>query len=229
MWDIKNDILYEDKHIIVCRKRAGIPVQSARIGVLDMENCLRNYLSQKKTENSGYIGIVHRLDQPVEGVLVFAKTPKAAKELNRQISGGQMGKYYLAVTKGNPPALSSILEDWLKKDGRTNMSFVVPKGQNGAKKAKLSYRVCQKTELSDGRVKYLVEIQLDTGRHHQIRVQMANAGMPLLGDRKYNPEEKEEVSLGLCAERLVFVHPVTGKNMEFSVCPEGNAFNGFEI
>lgn len=229
MWNIKNDILYEDKHIIVCRKKAGIPVQSARIGVSDMENSLKTYLCQKKAGGSVYVGIVHRLDQPVEGVLVFAKTPGAARELNRQISGGQVGKFYLAVTKGKPPAYSGMLEDWLKKDGRTNMSFVVPKGQNGAKRAKLSYHVCQKTKLSDGTEKYLMEIQLDTGRHHQIRVQMANAGMPLLGDRKYNPEEKEEVSLGLCAERLVFVHPVTGKKMEFSVCPEGNAFDSFEI
>lgn len=229
MWNIKDDILFEDKFIIVCKKRSGIPVQSARIGALDMENSLKTYLYQKKAGDSFYLGIVHRLDQPVEGVLVFAKTPEAARELNRQISGGRMGKFYLAVTKGNPPASSGVLEDWLKKDGKTNMSFVVGKGRDGAKRAKLFYKVRQKAELSDGTEKYLMEIQLDTGRHHQIRVQMANAGMPLLGDRKYNPEQKETVSLGLCAERLVFVHPVTGKNMEFSVCPEGNAFNGFEI
>lgn len=229
MWNIKDDILFEDKDIIVCKKRSGIPVQSSRIGVLDMESSLKTYLCQKKTGGSVYVGIVHRLDQPVEGVLVFAKTPGAAKELNRQISGRQMGKFYLAVTKGNPPAHSGVLEDWLKKDGKTNMSFVVSKGQDGAKLAKLCYKVRQKKELPDGTEKYLMEIKLDTGRHHQIRVQMANAGMPLWGDRKYNPEEKEEAALGLCAERLSFVHPVTGKKMEFSVCPEGNAFDGFEI
>lgn len=229
MWNIKENILFEDRCMIVCKKKAGIPVQSARIGTWDMENGLKTYLSEKQSAHPAYVGIIHRLDQPVEGVLVFAKTSAAAKELSRQLNTGEMGKYYLAVTKGKPPALQGTLENWLKKDAKSNKSYVVPKEKEGAKYAKLYYQVRQKAEMPDGTEKFLLEIKLDTGRHHQIRVQLANAGMPLVGDKKYYLDGEENTSLGLCAARLVFAHPVTRKKMEFSVRPEGNAFEGFDF
>ena len=230
MWNnIENMILYEDKEIIVCHKVAGIAVQSARIGMQDMESSLKNYLASKNPGKMPYLGIVHRLDQPVEGVLVFAKNKKAAAGLTGQITSGTVTKEYLAVTDQKPEKAQGHLEDYLKKDGKTNTSAVVTPKTDRAKKAVLDYEVLN--EVSDERTstgkRILVRIQLGTGRHHQIRVQMAHAGMPLLGDRKYNSEDSSGLPLGLCSCHLVFLHPITGKKMEFQVTPKGNCFAGF--
>ena len=234
-------ILYEDKDIIVCHKPAGMAVQSARMGQMDLESALKNYLGSPR------LYVVHRLDQPVEGVIVFAKTQEAAKELSRQISAGEMKKEYLAVTTKRAKTDQGKLEDYLKRDGRTNTSSVVKKGTPGAKIARLSYEVekelvladtlsgCSGKEMDAVRIqgqeknnvpekRYLVRIHLETGRHHQIRVQMAHAGMPLAGDRKYHPEGTWEVPLGLCAVCLGFYHPRTKKYMEFETVPQGKAF-----
>lgn len=236
---IEDYILFEDKDIIVCRKPAGIAVQNARIGAMDMESSLKNYLSLKSgnVRNVPYLAVVHRLDQPVEGILVFGKTPKAAKELSGQITGGKMEKIYLAVTYGQPECTEVsrnpvILEDYLKKDGKTNSSSVVPASTPGAKKARLSYEVLDETlDKISGKKKWLLRIHLDTGRHHQIRVQLAHAGMPLAGDRKYGTGENGMVvsgGLALCAASLTFVHPVTKKAMKFETKPETGAFEGFQ-
>lgn len=224
MWSgkIEDYILYEDKNIIVCHKPAGLAVQNARIGSADMESVLKNYLYKKEPGTMPYLGIVHRLDQPVEGIIVFARTPFAAKELSRQISGGQMEKIYLAVTKEKPDKEEGVLEDYLKKDGRTNTSAVVAEGTPGAKKARLSYQVIhEETE------RFLIKIKLDTGRHHQIRVQMAHAGMPLTGDRKYGGGT--DTALGLCACSLTFLYPGSRKKMHFTVKPKGEAFKNFSL
>lgn len=230
MWNnIENMILYEDKEIIVCHKAAGIAVQSARIGIPDMESTLKNSLVAKNPGKMPYLGVVHRLDQPVEGVLVFAKNKKSAAGLTGQITSGSVTKEYLAVTAQKVEKVQGHLEDYLKKDGKTNTSAVVTPETDGAKKAVLDYEVLN--EVSDERTltgkRILVRIQLGTGRHHQIRVQMAHAGMSLLGDRKYNPEDSSGLPLGLCSCHLVFRHPVTGKKLEFQVTPKGECFAGF--
>ena len=230
MWNnIENMILYEDKEISVCHKAAGIAVQSARIGIPDMESTLKNYLVAKNPGKMPYLGVVHRLDQPVEGVLVFAKNKKSAAGLTGQITSGSVTKEYLAVTAQKVEKVQGHLEDYLKKDGKTNTSAVVTPETDGAKKAVLDYEVLN--EVSDERTltgkRILVRIQLGTGRHHQIRVQMAHAGMSLLGDRKYNPEDSSGLPLGLCSCHLVFRHPVTGKKLEFQVTPKGECFAGF--
>ena len=228
-FNIQDCILYEDKDILVCHKPAGVAVQSARFGMADMESSLKNHLALKTPGKMPYLGIIHRLDQPVEGVLVFAKTPKAAAELNRQITSKTVTKEYLAVTAQLPEEKQGHLEDYLKKNGKTNTSAVVTPETDGAKKAVLDYEVLN--EVSDERTltgkRILVRIQLGTGRHHQIRVQMAHAGMSLLGDRKYNPEDSSGLPLGLCSCHLVFRHPVTGKKLEFQVTPKGECFAGF--
>ena len=228
--NIQNCILYEDKDILVCHKPAGIAVQNARMGMADMESSLKNYLAVKNPGKMPYLGIVHRLDQPVEGVLVFAKTPKAAAKLNRQITAKTVTKEYLAVTAQMPDEKKGHLEDYLKKDNRTNSSAAVAQKTPGAKKAILDY--CVQEEIEDERTetgkRVLVKIILDTGRHHQIRVQMAHKGMPLLGDRKYNAFDKSGLSLGLCSFHLIFRHPTTGKKMEYRVRPQNEAFEGFE-
>ena len=218
MWNnIENMILYEDKEIIVCHKAAGIAVQSARIGMPDMESTLKNYLLAKNPGKMPYLGVVHRLDQPVEGVLVFAKNKKAAAGLTGQITSGSVTKEYLAVTAQKVEKVQGHLEDYLKKDGKTNTSAVVTPETDGAKKAVLDYEVLN--EVSDERTL--------TGKRILVRVQMAHAGMSLLGDRKYNPEDSSGLPLGLCSCHLVFRHPVTGKKLEFQVTPKGECFAGF--
>ena len=228
-FNIQDCILYEDKAILVCHKPAGIAVQSARLGMADMESSLKNYLALKTPGQIPYVGIVHRLDQPVEGVLVFAKTPKAAAELNRQVTAKTVIKEYLAVTAQMPKEKQGHLEDYLKKDNRTNSSCVVPQKTPGAKKASLAYSIQE--EIEDERTetgkRILVRIILETGRHHQIRVQMAHKGMPLLGDRKYNTKDSSGLPLGLCSCHLVFRHPADGKKMEFKVTPKGETFRSF--
>ena len=204
--NIQDWILYEDQHIIVCKKEAGVAVQTARMSQMDMESALKNYLAVKDSGKMPYLAVIHRLDQPVRGVLVFAKTPFAAKELNKQVTNHSIGKYYLAEVEGTIPAEQGTLEDYLLKDGKTNTSRVVTEKTPGAKKAALHYK--KKDE-------HTVEIELVTGRQHQIRVQCAHAGMPLKGDGKYNPAANRADQLGLCAYHLVFKHPKTGKKMEF--------------
>ncbi len=228
---IKELIIFEDKDILVCRKPAGLAVQNARIGSMDLESSLKNYLAEKDGKRPPYLAVVHRLDQPVEGVLVFGKNPKAARELSSQISSGKMQKLYLAVTYGKPPAENGELEDYLKKDGKTNMSCAVKRDTPGSKKARLSYRVLEKTiDKISGKEKYLLQIHLETGRHHQIRVQMAHAGMPLAGDRKYGTDTGIFAGTGglaLCAASLTFYHPFTKKEQTYETLPQSPAFDGF--
>lgn len=205
--NIQDYILYEDQYILVCQKEAGIAVQTARISQMDLESALKNYLAAKNNNDRKmpYLAVIHRLDQPVRGVLVFAKTPLAAKNLNAQVTNHSIGKYYLAEVDGVIPKEGDTLEDYLIKDARTNTSKVVKADAPNSKKAVLHYK--KKDE-------HTVEIELVTGRHHQIRVQLSHAGMPLKGDTKYNPRALPG-RLGLCAYRLVFKHPKTGKEMEF--------------
>ena len=227
--EIQSYILYEDRDLIVCRKPAGVPVQTKQIQTKDMVSLLKNYRYQQEGgKEEPYLGVIHRLDQPVEGVLVFALNPKAAADLSRQMTAGKIKKTYLAVTEGTVKVKSAKLVDWLKKDGRTNSSAVVEGGTSGAKKAILSYEVLEtwknKEDAQDCGERNLIRIDLDTGRHHQIRVQMAHAGMPLVGDRKYNPGQNSQEPLALCSAKLGFQHPVTKKQLEFQVQPAGMAF-----
>lgn len=213
-------ILYEDEHIIVCYKPAGIPTQTKKLGEQDMVSLLKNYLK------GSYVTVIHRLDQPVEGLLVFAKTPFAAKELNKGLQGEGFGKHYKAVLWGIPNQETATLEDYLVKDGRTNTSRVCSPSEKDAKKAILSYEVIATGKDGDKDIS-LVKVKLDTGRHHQIRVQMANMGCPIWGDAKYNTMEVQDRrfrQIALCAYRLEFIHPKTQKKMEFEIEPKGEGF-----
>lgn len=223
-YNIEGKILYEDKSILVCRKDSGVPVQSARMGTMDLESMLKNYISAVNPGKMPYIGVVHRLDQPVEGILVFGKTPRDTAELNSQMAKGMMEKRYLAVTCGVPQEKEGTFVDFLKKDGRQNSSIVTDKGVAGAKKAVLDYRVL---EVAEGYA--LTEILLHTGRHHQIRVQFAHHGIALRGDRKYGESAQEIPTVALCAYRLKFNHPNNRKKMEFSTAPVNEAFQRFSF
>jgi len=207
------EILYEDDAIIVCVKEAGVATQTKQIGQRDMESMLKTYRMQKG--EPAYIGIVHRLDQPVSGIMVFAKTKEAAADLSRQVATKAADKFYYAVTDGVPDKEKGSLVDYLIRDGKTNTSKVVSSHTNGAKRAELFYEVLEKSKTQA-----LLNIKLATGRHHQIRVQMANAGWPLVGDRKYNFKENMRQgfnSMCLCSYKLAITHPVTKKKITFEI------------
>ena len=196
---MKTQIIYEDKDVLVCYKPAGIAVQSANIAQQDMVSELKNYLATQGDKNP-YIGVVHRLDQPVSGVLVFAKNQSAAASLSAQVQDGRAGKIYRSLVFGAFDEVSKegVLEDILLKDAKTNTSRVIKEGSKEAKqgkKAKLSYKVLQTISVEEESYSE-VEIQLFTGRHHQIRVQFANAGHPILGDTKYGSPVSAELSAG---------------------------------
>ena len=211
--------LYEDDELLVIKKDAGTPVQAGKMRIMDLEGIIKRELYMRNPKGGEpYLGIVHRLDQPVEGVMVFAKNQKAAAALSKQVTDGTMKKHYLALVCGKPSEKEGTLVDYLQKDGRTNTSKVVQKGAKDAKRSELKYRVLEEREETS-----LLEIELLTGRHHQIRVQMANAGWPLYGDTKYNlafAETTGYVQTALCAYKLSFVHPKTRKRMEFTIEPD---------
>lgn len=223
------DIIYEDEHILVCYKPAGVPTQTSKLGEQDMVSLLKNYLYKKQTnaqKQEPYVAVIHRLDQPVEGLLVFAKTPFAAKELSKGLQGAGFGKYYKAVLWGVPTQKKATLEDYLVKDGRTNTSRVCSPSEKDAKKAVLSYEVLATGKEEDRDIS-LVQVKLGTGRHHQIRVQMANMGCAIWGDAKYNTasvQDRRFRQIALCAYKLEFVHPKTKKNMTFEITPKGEGF-----
>lgn len=233
-------ILYEDLHIIVCHKPGGIATQSRRAAQPDMERLILNHLAASERRRSPgksirpYLAVIHRLDQPVSGILVFAKTPEAAKNLNRQLTSRVFDKRYLALVDGRPASEQGTLTDYMVKDGHTNASRICEKSAPGAKQARLSYRVLPgKSSLyplifseasaakeNAGCPHTLLEVTLDTGRHHQIRVQLAHMGCPIIGDAKYNPDAVRPAgqhALRLCAYKLSFQHPLNGRKMTFDL------------
>lgn len=217
------DILFEDAEILVCTKPHGIPVQSRSVRTRDMESMLKTYLyQQSSSKTSGvrnrepYLAVIHRLDQPVSGILVFAKTKKSAGKLHAQLTSAGFEKYYRALTDGAPASPEGILEDYLLRDGRTNTSAVCEKNTPGAKLARLQYETSAVPFFTDRKPEQTeLTIRLLTGRHHQIRVQLAHMGCPIAGDQKYNPSPNGDNVLKLCACRLSFLHPVTGKKLDF--------------
>lgn len=225
------NILYEDSDIIVCVKPHGLATQSKSFSSPDLEKMLLNHIATTarangKSVGKPYLAVIHRLDQPVAGVLVFAKTPQAAKELNKQLQQSGFGKHYYALVQGVPAALSGTLEDYLVKDGRTNSSKVCDKSTKDAKLARLAYQIVEKNnfpafDLSVDSDTTLLEVKLDTGRHHQIRIQLSHMGCPIVGDTKYNPAANADnrsanhKTLCLCAYKLTFKHPRTKKEMHF--------------
>lgn len=219
----KPNIVYEDKHILVAEKEAGMAVQSASIGQPDMESRIKIWLSKTDSKRVPYLGIIHRLDQPVEGLVVFARNKKAAASLSRQLTENRMKKWYLAVVeKELTPKTEETLEDFLKKDRQ--QAVVTDSLDPQAKKAVLTYRV----EASENG-KSLLLICLKTGRFHQIRCQLAHQGMPIAGDVRYGGTKTvQHKNIALCAVRLGFLHPETGEQMEFCRIPSGEAFGYFD-
>ena len=207
---IRLETVFEDDDVIVVKKPAGVATESRRIGEMDMISLVKNYLAMNGRSNP-YVAMVHRLDQPVEGLLVFAKTKSAAAALSKQMGEAFAHKEYTAVvySDSEPSSEPVTLVDWLLKEPKGNSSKVVSEGMKGAKRAELEYR-CEEA-LGDG--KYRLRIKLITGRHHQIRLQLSNAHMPIVGDRKYGKSGDTARKLELCASHLEFKHPKSGEKI----------------
>ena len=230
---MKIDILYEDADILVCVKPYGMPVQGDKSRDTDLLTYLKNHIFEReKMEEEPYLAMVHRLDRPVGGVMVFAKNRSAAANLSDQVQDGTMIKFYQAVLTGELPDDYGTLTDYLLKDGKTNTTKVVDKGVKGAKKAVLDYEVLDVMETDDGILTYVL-IQLVTGRHHQIRVQMASRNAGIYGDTKYNPKfmkvKKKYQQMALYSTRIEFEHPTSGEHLVFKQEPEGDAFDVIEL
>ena len=213
------NIIYEDNHLLVVEKPINVPVQADKSGDEDLLSMLKKYLKEKYNKPGDvYLGLVHRLDRPVGGVMVFAKTSKAASRLSKQIQKHEFKKIYMAVTQGKVSE-NGIFKDKLKKDEKTNITTVSEDG----KEAELSYNLVGfLNNLS------LVRISLKTGRSHQIRVQFASRKIPLYGDQKYNPNTVKD-QIALFASKIEFKHPITKEVMSFELpLPERYPFTLFK-
>ncbi len=240
---MKLNILYEDGDIIVCLKPAGIASQNERGFYEDMTGMLMNYQKENGIA-APYVGVVHRLDKMVGGVMVYAKQKQAAAKLSQQIAAGKMKKKYYAVICHGESAMKietcGIMTDYLIRDGRTNTSRVSDKNDRMSKRAELRYTILETKKIAfDNEMQdmfSLVDITLLTGRHHQIRVQFASRNMPLYGDMKYNTikynryyyEKMNQKGIALFSYNISFPHPVTGKEMSFECKPSEGIFAEFE-
>ncbi len=207
-------ILYEDNHLLVVEKPVNLPVQADASGDPDLLTLLKNYIrSRYEKPGEVYLGLVHRLDRPVGGIMVFAKTSKAAARLSAQFASHEAKKRYCAIVRGRPKP-KDTLTDWLYKDETTFSSRVVAPETEGAKQARLSYALLGQAEDTA-----LLDIALDTGRPHQIRVQLMHAGYPIVGDQRYGTGEQAGEQIRLWAYALTLSHPTLKENMTFFSAP----------
>ena len=210
-------VLYEDNHIIVVEKPVNIPSQGDKTGDIDMLTIIKQYIKEKyQKPGEVYLGLVHRLDRPTGGVMVFAKTSKAASRLSEQVRDKQMHKKYLCIVDGKMEKEKDTFTDYLVKNEKTNMSKVVAKDVKNAREAVLDYEVVKYDEETNLSV---IKVDLHTGRHHQIRVQFASRNHSLYGDQKYGIRGRGK-QLTLWAYSLSFIHPTQKERMKFENYPE---------
>lgn len=227
------NIIYEDKHIIVAKKPPKVPSQSDKTGDMDMMTKLKDYLKEKYNVRNPYVGLLHRLDRPVGGLMVFAKTKFANTKLSEEIRTKRFQKHYYAVVCGKPEKSKGELRDYLKRYGRNNISKVVEKNIKDAKEAVLEYECIKSIDTEEYGILSLVKINLKTGRHHQIRVQFSNASLPLWGDNKYNRtfvKMRKWTQIALWAGDVSFQHPKENKICSFQLKPDDEyPFNLFKL
>ena len=234
---MKLDILYEDEYMIACVKPYGVPSQPDTTYGVDMITMIKEYLFEKgETEGEPYVAVINRLDRPVGGIILFAKNEEAAAKLSDMVQDGEIQKYYQVVVSGYLDEPEGEMVDYLIHDKKNNLAKVVSKDTKGAKKAMLNYEVLDELDTDEGTISYLL-VELITGRHHQIRCQMAAHGVPVWGDTKYNPAfqsggkkggakgKKKAPDIGLFSTRMEFVHPFTGEEIFLHREPEGDAFD----
>lgn len=220
-------VIYEDNHIIIVSKTASEIVQGDKTGDTPLSETVKQYLKEKYNKPGNvFIGVTHRLDRPVSGLVVFAKTSKALSRLNEMFKDGEVKKTYWAVVKNRPPEEEGELVHYMVRNEKQNKSYAYDKERPGSKKAILHYRLIGKSQNY-----YLLEIDLKTGRHHQIRCQLAKMGCPIKGDLKYgSPRSNPDGSICLHARHVQFVHPVSKELIELDApVPAGSLWNGFEM
>lgn len=207
------EVIYEDNHIIIVNKAVGEIVQGDRTGDTPLVETVRQYIKEKYAKPGNvFCGVVHRLDRPVGGLVVFAKTSKALARLNEMFREGKVKKTYWAITRGCPAEESARLEGYITSVERNNKSYYSLSPSDGAKRAALSYRL-----LARGDRYNLLEVNLETGRKHQIRVQLASIGCPIKGDLKYGDKRSNpDGGISLIARRIHFIHPVSGKEIDLT-------------
>lgn len=232
---MKPEILYEDAYLIACVKPYGVLSQGDKGNDEDMITKIKHYLYDQDTSEQAeepYVATIHRLDRPVGGVMIFAKTPETAAKLSDMQQDGEIVKYYQAVITGELPDAEGEMVDYLLRDGKTNTTKVVKKGERGAKRAELYYEVLDVMDTDDGTLSYVL-IELVTGRHHQIRAQFASRGCGIWGDTKYNPKfaktKRKYKQIGLFSSRMEFTHPITGEEIVIKKEPEGEAFTVLDL
>ena len=206
-------VLYEDNHIIAVNKRVGDIVQGDKTGDNPLSEIVKSFLKKKYNKlNNVFLGVIHRIDRPTSGVVIFAKTSKSLKRLNNMIKNSEIEKLYWAITKTKPEKRKDTLVHWLKKNPKNNKSTHFKKETENSKKAILHYKIIK--ELKNY---YLLEVLLETGRHHQIRTQLSAIGCPIKGDLKYGYERSNKDG-GIClhAKKISFSHPVTKKKILIS-------------
>lgn len=216
-------VVYEDNHIIIVNKCSGEIVQGDKTGDKPLSETVKEYIKQKYNKPGNvFLGVVHRLDRPVSGLVVFAKTSKALSRLNDMFRTGDVHKTYWAVVKRRDIAMEGTLTDWLTRNERQNKSYAHEREVPGAKKAVLKYKV---RAVADNYM--LIEVTLLTGRHHQIRCQLAHMGCPIKGDLKYGaPRSNPDGSISLLSRRVEFVHPVSKETIvAYADVPDDRLWN----
>ena len=203
-------VVYEDNHIIIVSKRSGEIVQGDKTGDEPLSETVKQYIKEKYGKpGEVFLGVVHRLDRPVSGLVVFARTSKALTRLNKMFAEGDVHKTYWAITKNTPKEPEGTLTHWIVRNEQQNKSYAYDKEKPHAKKAILHYRVIGHSDNYS-----LIEVRLMTGRHHQIRCQLAAMGCPIKGDLKYGaPRSNPDGSISLLSRRIEFVHPVSKENI----------------
>ena len=214
------EILHEDNHIIVAEKPQNTIIAGDSTGDESLFYILKQQITEKYNQpGDAYLGLVHRLDRPAGGLAVFARTSKAASRLQEQLKSNELKRTYYCVVRGIPLNATNRLVDYLKKNEKTNTVEVVPPAVEGAKKAILNYKLLQTIETKEGPLS-LIQVQLETGRSHQIRVQMAHMGCPLWGDQRYGFNvNKKGQQLALYAVKLRLIHPTKKESMQFICYP----------
>jgi len=220
------NVLFEDNHIIVVSKRSGEIVQGDKTGDRTLADDVKLYLKEKYHKPGNvFLGVVHRLDRPVSGIVVFARTSKALTRLNDLFRNGKIHKTYWAITQRTPADPEATLTHWITRNEQQNKSYAHQKARSDAKEARLHYRLLTKTERYS-----LLEVELFTGRHHQIRCQLSAIGCPIKGDLKYGaPRSNPDGSISLHARRIQFEHPVSHEQLTLTApVPDDNLWKTFE-
>jgi len=204
------NVIYEDNHLIAVSKSSSVLAQGDSTGDMSLDTRIKNYLAEKYNKpGKVFLGVIHRLDRPVSGVILFARTSKALSRLNEMFSNRKVKKTYLAIVAGRPPADMGTITGFVRKNEQQNKTYVFEKEVKGSKSASLSYRIAGRSDRY-----YLLEIELHTGRHHQIRAQLAGIGCPVKGDLKYGfPRSNSDGSICLHSRKLELVHPVKGDSL----------------